>query len=90
MNEAGQPLPGQRDPGHTQQGRGSKIGIDDEPLFADGDIAHLRQVVEIEITRLRINQFSLRPAQRIVLHFQLDLVDPQLVERMPGLFERHR
>ncbi len=68
---------------HSQQTNDRKIGLQDQPLFAEGDIPHRGQFVQLEIARPRSLQFLLGPAQLLVLHLQLNLMHPQFMERLP-------
>ena len=52
-NEAGKRLSDQSASGDAQQGGGGEVGLQDQPLFADRDIAHRRQVIEVEVARPR-------------------------------------
>ena len=84
-NEPGEWLLDQRAPGHTQQGSGGEVGLQDQAVIAEGDIADRRQVVEIEIACPHGVQFHLRPPQIFVLHLQLDLVYAQVVQDLSGV-----
>ena len=75
-------------PIHAEHLGGSEIRFQNQPLLAEGDIAHRRQIVEVEIARSSGLQLHLGPAQFIVLHLQLDLVHPQFMERLPRFFGR--
>ena len=69
VNKAGEPLADQRAPGHSQQGGGGKVSLQDQPVLvlAEGEIAYRGLVVEIGIARLGGDQVRLRPAQLFVL-----------------------
>ena len=83
----GDPLVGQLAPWPAEQGGGREVAFLDQPRFADGDIADRGHIEEIEIAGTRGVQRCLRLAQLLVLHFQLDLVDEQLVQH-PGIVLR--
>jgi hypothetical protein len=59
---------------HAPHGFGGEIGLQDQPLPADGEIADLRQIVGIETLRPRGFRFSLSPAQSIPNWFSLAIV----------------
>jgi hypothetical protein len=46
-------------PGYSQQGGGSEVGLLDQPLLADGAIAHRGQVKDVETALPNHVQFSL-------------------------------
>ena len=73
---------------HPKQSSSGEIGFQDQTFFAECDIAHRRQIVEVKIPCPRGFQFLLRPAKLLVLHLQLDLMNPQFVERPPCCFGR--
>ena len=85
-DKAGQGMLDQGASRHTQHVSGSEIGLQDQPLLADGEIAHRRQIVQIEIPRPGSFQFFLCPAHFLVLYRKLDLMHPQLVDQLPRLF----
>ena len=87
-NEMGDRLLDQRASGNAQKGGGGEVGFQNQPLFAERDIADRRQIVEVEITRPRGVQFLLRTAKFFVLDLQLDLVHAQFVEHPPDFFGR--
>ena len=82
VDEPGERLFDQRAAGHAQQGGGGEVGFQDQAVLAEGDIAHGRQVVEVEIAGAGDVQCRLGAAQFLVLALQLDLVNAQLVERL--------
>ena len=67
-------------PLHAQQVRGRNVGVADKALVAQGDVAHRRQVEELEVFLALRVQLELGAAQLLVLHLKLDLVDAQLVD----------
>jgi hypothetical protein len=73
-----------------QQGRRGEVGFEDHPGLAEGEVAHRRQVVQVEVARPRRLQLELRPAQFFVLHLQLDLMHVQLLHQPVDLVGRQR
>ena len=57
---------------------GGEVGRFDQALAAEGEIAHRREIVEVDITVARILQLHQGLAQGLVLHFQLGLVHLEL------------
>ena len=88
-DESADRLVDQHAPRHAQQGGGGKVRLQDQPLFADGDTGHRRQVIEVEIARPLGVQFRLSPVQFLILHLPLDLMHAQFVERPPHFLGRH-
>ena len=74
---------------HAQKRRGAWIGLENQTVFADAHVAQRRQVVELEIARLRRLEFALDAAQLFVLHFQMNLAHPQLMHHALHLGRRH-
>ena len=72
---------------HAQQVGGSEVSFQDQSCFIEGQIAHRRELVEVEVPGARGGDFLLRPAQLLVLHLELDLVHLQLVEQTQGFLE---
>ena len=75
---------------HSQQRSHRKIGLLDQPLVAQGAIAHRRQIIQIEIARPGQVEFHLGPVQFLVLQFKLHLVNLQFMKGRPNLLERER
>ena len=73
----------------AQKRRGAWIGLENQTVFADAHVAQRRQVVELEIARLRRLEFALDAAQLFVLHFQMNLAHPQLMHHALHLGRRH-
>ena len=78
--ETGYGLVHQSAPGHSQQVGDRQVGLLDQAGLGDRAVPDRGEVVEIEIALPRGVQFRLDGAQLLVLHLQLDLVHPQLVE----------
>ena len=89
-DKMGQRLLDQSDFPHTQQSGPREVRLQDQPLLAEGEIAHRRQIVQVEVPRPRDFEFALGPAQFLILHLQLDLMHLQLVEQAPGFLGRQR
>ena len=89
-DEPGQRLLDQRTSCHAQKVGGGEVGLDDQPLLAEREVAHRRQIVQIEIPRPRGLQLHLGPAQFLVLHLQLNLVHPEIVQQRPRRVRRQR
>ena len=85
-DEAGDRLLDQCVSCHPQQGRDGEVGFLNQPLFAQGDIAHRREIVQIEISGPGGISFLLGPPQLLVLHIELDLVHLQFMNQAPGFF----
>ena len=83
QDEAGQKLIHQLTPGYAKQGRGGKVSLKNKPVIVDGNVSHRSQIVEVEVARRA-------RLQLLVLHFQLDLMHAQLVERLLRFFGRYR
>jgi len=66
-NEAGDRLPDQRAAGHSQQGGGREVGLQDQSLLGQGAVAHRGQVIQIKIAGLAFLQFCLGRPQCFVL-----------------------
>ena len=75
-------------PTQAQQGGNGQIGLCDRALFTDGAVTHRGQVIEIKITRPGLVQPDLRGLQLFVLHLQFNLMDLQLMQRLPHQFRR--
>ncbi len=73
----------QRHPWGSQQLGGGEVRLLDHPLVED-EITHRHQLEQLPIARQRGLNLLLRPAQLLVLHLQLDLIDTQLVEQLPA------
>jgi len=82
----GKSLPDQFPPRHAHQIGGGGVGLHDQALRIEGDIAHGCQVEDMEIARPLGFQRRLHPPQFLILHFQFDLVDAQFVESRPQVF----
>jgi hypothetical protein len=76
-------------PGHAQHGCDREVGLQDQALFADRQIARGGELVQVEIARPRGLQPRVRLAQFVVLHLELDLMHPQFMEKLPHLSRRH-
>ena len=87
---AGKWFRGQLAAGDAKQGGEREVGFEDQALRADGAVANGGEIVEVEIAGAGGGEFVLRPAQLLVLHFQLDLVDLQLVQQRARCFRRRR
>ncbi len=74
----------------AEQARGREVRFADDAVVAHGEVAHGRQVEEIEIARPRGFKLLLGAAQLLVLHLELDLVDAQLVDGGGELLEHGR
>ena len=79
-HEFGQDSADQFAPGQAEQGGNGKVGLEDQPLCAEGAIADRCQVVEVEIKGPPDFQFRLGPAQFLILYLQFDFMDAELVE----------
>jgi len=75
-------------PGCAQQGGDGEVGLDEQILVTDGAITNRGLVVEVHVALSLGAQRRLRAAQLLVLHIQLDLMDPQLVQRHQNIFAR--
>ncbi len=89
-DEASQRLPGQIASGHAEQTGPREVGLQDQTLFADGEVAHRRKIVKIKIPCPRGFEFALRPPQLLVLHLQFELMHLQFVEQPLGFLGRNR
>ena len=78
--EARHPLIDQGTSRHAEQRCGRQVGFDDQTCVADGDVAHGRHVVQIEVAGTGCLQRRLGAPQLFVLHLELDLVDAQVVQ----------
>jgi len=78
----------QRVPGHAQQGGDGEVGLDEKILVTDGAITNWGLVVEVHVALSLGDQRRLRAAQLLVLHIQLDLMDPQFVQRHQNICGR--
>ncbi len=88
-NEAGHPLMYQPTPRYPQRGCNREIGFDDGPLDrAQCDVPHRREVVELEVARSGSVQLRLSPAQLLILHRQLQLMNSQLMQDPPECLGR--
>ena len=80
-DEAADRLLEQRAAGRAQQAGGGGVGLQDQPLLGQGDVAHRGQVIKVEIARPFGFDQRLRRAQFLVLHLQLDLVYLKFMEK---------
>ena len=87
-NEVRQGVLNQRLSFHPEQFGGGEVGFQDHPLLVQGHVADRGQVIEVEVAFPRGFQFRLRPAQFLILHLQLDLVNPQFMEHLLHLLGR--
>ena len=81
-DEPGPRFRDERSASDAQHRRGRQVGLPDHALVADGEVADRGEVVEVEVPRPRVLQFRLRPAQFLVLHLELDLMDVKFVEQL--------
>ncbi len=65
--------------GAEQRGRG-EVRFQYEAGLIQGAIADRSEIVEVEVARARRVEHELEPAQLLVLHLELDLVDLELVQ----------
>ena len=65
---------------HPQQAGRLQVDLQNFAALAQREVAHGRQVIQILIARALFVQQHLGAAQLVVLHFQLDLKDLQLVQ----------
>ena len=79
-DEGGERQPDEPLPLHAQQGGGGQVGIAHDARVVQSEIAHRRQVEEVEVLLALRVQLVLGAAQLLVLHLELDLVDAQLVD----------
>src|SRR5450759_5212945 len=79
-DEGAERLPDEQLPLHAQQEGGGQVGVADDALVAQGEVAHRRQVEELEVLRALLLQLEPGAAQLLVLHLELDLVHAQLVD----------
>ncbi len=83
-DEPCQRLRGQSVSRHSQQGGSGEVGLHDQTILAEGEVADRRQFVEFEVALPQGLNLRLRPPQLLILHLQFDLVHPQLVEQPLG------
>ena len=79
-DKAAERLPDQGAACNPQQIGAGKIRFEDQSVFVQREIAHRRQVVQVEITCARSFQRFLRAAQFVVLQLQFDLMHLQIVK----------
>ena len=58
--------------------------------MVQGKIAHRRKIVQVRILIPGFGQLLLGLAEFFILHLQLDLVHPQLMNQAPALLRRQR
>ena len=75
--------------GQTQHRRQGQIGLPDQTLAVDQAITDRRLVIEFDIAGLAGLEFLLHPAQLLVLHFQLDLVQLQILQQLLQILRPH-
>ena len=61
-DEPGDRLLNQRGPGDAQQRDAGEVGLQNSPLVGDDEVAHGRQVVQVEIALPSRGQLGLHPA----------------------------
>ncbi len=64
---------------HPGQGQ---VGLPDEAPVIQGDIADRGQIVQVGIPLLALGQGLLRLPQRLILHFQFDLVNLEFIDQL--------
>ena len=89
-DEGAERLPDEQLSLHIQQVRGRQVGVADDALVAQGEVAHWRQVEELEVLLALHLQLELGAAQLLVLHLELDLVHAQLVDGSGELLGQRR
>ena len=82
-------LSDQRPPVDAEQGPGPQIGLLNRALSIQREVAGRGKIVEIHITIARRFECQLSPAQLLVLHLQLDLMDLQLLHELLHVLDRH-
>ena len=89
-DKAGQRLFQQRRFGGPEQAGAGQIGLQDQPVFGERQIADRRQVEQIEIAGPRRFQLLLGAAQFLILHLQFNLVNLEFVQRLADGLGRQR
>ena len=79
----------QRPAVEAQQAGGGQIGLVDDALGVEGQVADRREVVEPGEAVARVFQFQLDAAQFLVLDFQFRLMHLQLVDQLPHIPDGH-
>ena len=71
---------------HSQHGRSRQVGLHDQAPLIQGEIAHRCEVIEVGVFVPGFGQLGLGLAEFLILHLQLDLLHPQLVDQPGALF----
>jgi len=74
---------------HTELSGRSQVEINDLANFIEGEVANRGKIVEVCIPRAGNFEVVLHSPELFVLHFEFDLMNPQLTNKAFGLFEAH-
>jgi len=81
-DEGGEAAAGEGGAGEAEEGGGGEVGFEDLAFGVEGEVADGGEVVEIEVALAGEFELDLGAAELVVLKFQLDLVDAELVDEL--------